>query len=529
MNKKMILLLVSVLLVMTSSISLAQDSGSRLRVSFAPPDYIDPAVGNDEVGSTSLANLYDSLVFPNAAGGVDPWLAESWEVSDDGLTYTFHLRSGVTFHDGTELKASDVAYSYQRLKDIGEGYAYLLPAATVATPDDQTVSFTLDAPSGLFLASLPRLYVVNAALVKANTLADGPYGANGDYGKQWLLANDAGSGPYQVSEMRQNEDLLMTKYANWWNAASFNANAPDQVRFILNTEPATIRALMSTGELEISDTWQSMEALQALDQMDGVDITAYPTLSGFYFMMNNKRAPMDDVHCRRAMSYAFDYDQAVALEWPGTQQMVGPVPSVLAGHNPNVTVYHHDLDKANAELAQCQYAGDIASYPIEVDWVSEVPAEERYALLFQANMADIGITVNVVSTPWLSVVENVSKQETAPDIVTIYVASSLPEAGSMLKDRYHSSTAGTWQQNEWLQDPQLDAAIDDALATVDTQARYAKYEALQAQIADLAPSLFVYDQLEKHAVAGYVTWTPENNSAMLGYRIYAATIGVTNP
>src|SRR5262245_23374037 len=106
MNKKIILLVVGILLVMISSISLAQDGGSRLRVSFASPDYIDPAVGNDEASSTSIVNLYDSLVFPNAAGGIDPWLAESWEVSDDGLTYTFHLRSGVTFHDGTEMKAS---------------------------------------------------------------------------------------------------------------------------------------------------------------------------------------------------------------------------------------------------------------------------------------------------------------------------------------------------------------------------------------------------------------------------------------
>ena len=88
-----------------------------LRVTFSWPDRIDPAVGNDYASSTSLANLYDTLVFPNAKGSVDPWLAESWDVSQDGLTYTFKLRSDVKFHDGTPLKASDVVFSYNRAQD----------------------------------------------------------------------------------------------------------------------------------------------------------------------------------------------------------------------------------------------------------------------------------------------------------------------------------------------------------------------------------------------------------------------------
>ena len=89
-------------------------------------------MGNDYAGSTSLANLYDTLIFPNAKGGVDPWLAESWDVSRDGLTYTFHLRKEAKFHDGSPLKASDVVYSYNRLKTIGEGYAYLVTAGVRA-------------------------------------------------------------------------------------------------------------------------------------------------------------------------------------------------------------------------------------------------------------------------------------------------------------------------------------------------------------------------------------------------------------
>ncbi len=505
-----------------------EEKPSTLRVTFSWPTFIDPAVGSDFSSSTSLANIYDTLVFPNAAGGTDPWLAESWEVSDDGLTYTFKLREGVKFHDDSELLASDVVYSFNRLQEIGEGYAYLITGVeSVSAPDDYTVEFKLEQPSGLFLPSLVRLYIANEDLVRANTKEEGPYGEEGDYGKDWLLTNDAGSGPYQVVEFPLEEYLLMDKFEDWWNVEAFNPNAPDQVRFIATTETATVRSLMDDGELEITDQWQTVEALEALDGMEGIDITAFPTMTSFYYMMNTTKPPLDDVHCRRAVAWAFDYDQAVALEWPGTQQMVGPVPQTVGGHNPDVLVYKRDLDKAQEELAQCQYADSIQDYSIEVVWIADVPAEEKWALLFQANMADIGIPVEVVSQPWLSVVENTSAQDTSPHIVTIYVSTDLPEAGLMLQQRYHSSTANTWQQNEWLLNEEIDAAIEDALATVDPEERFAKYQVLQDQIAELAPSLFLYDQLEKHAVADYVDWKPEENSSVMGYQIYVPRIGVT--
>ncbi len=90
------------------------------------PTYIDPAVGTDFSDSMALVQLYDTLVFPSLDGSIQPHLAETWDVSDDGLTYTFHLREGVKFHNGDELTAEDVVFSADRLFDIGEGFAYLL-------------------------------------------------------------------------------------------------------------------------------------------------------------------------------------------------------------------------------------------------------------------------------------------------------------------------------------------------------------------------------------------------------------------
>jgi peptide/nickel transport system substrate-binding protein len=502
-----------------------------LRITFSWPNRIDPAVGNDYVGSTSLANLYDTLVFPNAEGGIDPALAETWQVSDDGLVYTFKLRQDVKFHNGSPLKASDVVYSYSRLKDIGEGYAYLVTphVKEIKAVDDSTVEIVLNQASALFLPSLVRLYVANEAQVRENTKADGPYGENGDYGKEWLQTNDAGSGPYMVKEFPLEQYLLMEKNPDWWG--EFDPNAPDEVRFIGTTEAVTVRSLMENQELEISDQWQSFEAYQALDEIEGVSIAALPSMSSFYYMVNNKIPPTDDEHCRKAMSYAFDYDAAVGLEWPGTQQMIGPVPAGLAGHNPDVLVYKRDLDKAKEELAACKYAANISDYPIQLHWVAEVPDEEKWALLFQSNLAEVGIPVEITKVPWLSMVENTSKLETSPNIATIYVSSDLPEAGLMLKQRYHSSTTGTWQQVEWLQDADLDQQIDDALATLDDQERYQKYYVIQDDLANRAVSVWIYDQVEKHAYRECVDWPAARNetSLIMGYQLYAAGIGVNCP
>ncbi len=501
------------------------------RATFAWPTFIDPAVGSDFSSTSSLVNLYDTLVFPNTEGGVDPSVAESWEVSDDGLTWTFNLKEGVMFHNGSELTASDIAFSMNRMLEIGEGLAYVfLGVVDSATAlDDYTVEFTLTEPSGLFLISLIRLYILDEEEVMANIVTPGPYGDKGDYGKEYLLTHDAGSGPYKVVEFPLEEYLLMEKYDEWWG--EFDENAPDEVRFIATTEPATVRTLMSRQELEITDQWQTIEALEALDALEGVDVVAFPVLTEFYYMMHTKKPPLDDVHFRRAIAYAFDYDAAVGLEWPGTKQSQGPVPAITAGHNPDVFVFQRDLDKAREELALSRYADQLDQYPVVVHWITEVPAEEKFALLFQANMAEIGINVEIVGTPWLSVVEETGNIDASPHIVTIYVSADFPEAGSLLKVRYHSDAAPTWSQNEWLLDETLDQTIDDALATVDEEERYAEYRELQDYIVDLCPSLFLYDQVQKHAVQSYVDWPPARGEVIpvMGYTMFAAKIGVTGP
>ena len=122
----------------TSSVGLA--SGT-LSITFANVPVADPAKGSDEASSAALANLYDSLVFPTSSGTLQPDLATSWQVSSDGLTYTFNLRQGVTFHNGDPLTASDVVFSLNRLIAMGQGYSYLFAPyiGNVTAPNSSTV------------------------------------------------------------------------------------------------------------------------------------------------------------------------------------------------------------------------------------------------------------------------------------------------------------------------------------------------------------------------------------------------------
>jgi peptide/nickel transport system substrate-binding protein len=503
----------------------------ELRATFAWPTYIDPAVGSDFSSSSSLVNLYDTLVYPTATGDVVPHVAERWEASKDGLTWTFFLRKGVKFHDGSELTADDVAFSMDRLTTIGEGYGYLFAGRVKSSEavDKYTVRFHMSAPYGPFLITLVKLYILNDSQVKANIKAGGPYGELGDYGKEYLLTHDCGSGPYKVKEMRLEEYLLMEKFDGYWG--EFVADAPDEVKFIGTTEAITVRTMMSRGELEISDQWQSLEALQSLDKIEGIDVATVYMGTMFYYMVHNKKPPTDDVHFRRAMSWAFDYEKVTKDLFPGSRMAQGPVAPGFPGHDPNFTKYTRNREKAKAELAQSKYAGRLADYPVEVHWIAEVPDEEKAALLFLSNMNDIGIKVNIVKVPWMSVVEEMSNIDSSPNIVTIFVSPHYAEAGSILMSRYHSNSAATWEQNEWLLDPKIDSMLEGAIATIDREERFKKYREIQEALDKITPSLYLFEQAQKHAYQSYIDWPAAKGKSIpvMGYDFAARFIGVHPP
>jgi peptide/nickel transport system substrate-binding protein len=467
-------------------------------------------VGSDGSSLSAIPNLYNSLVRITPEGVVGPELAESWVVTNGGLTYTFELREGAMSHSGNEMTAEDVAFSMDRLLSMGEGLAYLfLPYIDeVTVVNTYTVQFDLLKNFGPILTVMPNFYVLDKETVMDN-LGEGEYGDLGDYGKEWLMINDAGSGPYTVKEFLLEEKLVMEKFDDFWGETldidefKFVENAPDIMEMIGTTEPITVRTMMARQELERTDSWQPIENLEEMVETEGVEMIGEVGTSLLNLMMHTNKAPTDDVHFRKAIAYAFDYETVVTEIFPHTTMVKGIVNEILPGYDPSLEPYRMDLDKAMAELEQSPYYDQLDEIEIEIHWCAEVPAEERVALLFMANMAELGISVKIVKEPWLSMIETMASEDLSPNIVVVYNSVHFPEVGGDVM-RYHSESAPTWEQNEWLLDETLDAMIEDAMETVDQIERFEKYAEIQEYIYDLCPTVYVLQTTTLRAVQDYV-------------------------
>ncbi len=513
--------------------AIAPASAERiLRLDEAPVGEMDPAKGTD-YGDTVLAvNLYDTLVLPAQGGtGVQPSLANAWTV--DGATYTFTLRDDVTFNTGNPLTAKDVVFSFNRLMAIQQGSASLFEGVveSVAAPDDATVVFTLTEPFAPFLSNLVRLAVVDS-VEAARHFVDGDHGEFGDYASAWMSQNSAGSGPYVAVSHDPQTETVMVVDTDYFG--EFAENYPERVRYRYGLDAPTVRALMSRGEHDISSQWLPPEVFAALAE-DGAKLLNEAGNVGEYFRLNTQRAPLDDVHCRRALAYAFDYgtmQQLVSIndETTSGRPMSSALPAGLLGFDPDLPVFQTDMDRAMEELTQCQYTpGD---HPLEVTWIAETPARERGALMMQAIYSQLGFDVSITRTPWALVTEQVSNPETAPHIIEIAVNASSPDTDSLLYTMYHSSQPHTWQSASYLDNAEVDALLDAARVEPDQASREALYKEVNELLADLVPDIFAYELLGVFAVRDGVALNnledPALTYAVSGYNLQFKDISIND-
>lgn len=475
------------------------------------PD-LDPAIVNTGSSLIAAINIYDTLIFPSneADEGVIPRVAEDWTISEDGLTYTFNLKKGIKFHNGDELTASDVVYSMDRLLTIGEGYAYIFtsyvePGTTVAV-DDYTVEFHLKQAYGPFINALVRLYILNEDEVKANTQSTGNYGENGDYGRTYLLTHDAGSGAYKAVELVQQDYFYAEQNPDWFMGWE-NEKAPKAFKQMAITEATTVRTMINNKEMDITDTWQSVETLSALSKIDGISIAKYSNGLEYNVYMNTQAAPMDDINFRRAMNCVIDYDTILNSIFPDSVKATGPVPAGVMGHV-DTKAFKFDIEQAKKYIAASKYANDYANYPIEIVVNSDVSDLEKIALMMQSAAKEIGVTITIAKAPWVSLIDQMGSVETSPQITIINSAPPFDDAGIYLQSRYGDETKGTWENGEWLADSTVNDMIEDALGTTDTDERLAKYADIQNYIVDeVCPSAWLCDLSERCAYqSSYVTW-----------------------
>lgn len=476
---------------------------SVLRLDEVAVGEIDPGKASDYADSILMYNIYDSLVIPNQGKpGHQPHVAESWTV--DGNTFTFKLRTDVKFHSGNALTAEDVVFSLERMKALGQGLSYLFGVVEkVEAVDESTVKFTLSSPYSPFLASLVRLPIVDKKLVLAN-LGEGE-GEMKDWGQAFLAANDAGSGAYKVVSHNPQEETVMAKNPDYF--LGVGEKAPDTVRLRYSLEAATVRTLIAQGEHDISSQWLPPEVLKSL-AADGAQLLTESGTSGFYVKMNTAKAPLDDVNCRLALANAFDYEagvKMVAINDTVSQgkASTGAILAGMLGANPAEMVIKRDLEAAKDYLSKCKYKAEDIN--LELSWIGEVPLEERFALLMQANFAELGIKSEVKKLPWALFAEQVSKPENTPNISQLFVSSVTGDPDTLLYGMYHSSAKGTWQSPEYLQDAEVDKYLDEGRTKADLAEREAAYSALNKRLVETAPSIYAYDQVAVFAASKRVS------------------------
>jgi len=508
----------------SKELSQAQET---LSITWANVPNIDPAIGSDEASSAALVNLYDTLVFPTASGGLVPDLATNWNMSSNGLVYTFHLRGGVTFHNGDILTAQDVVFSMDRLLTMGQGYSFLFSPYvqnTTAT-NNNTVVFTLKIQDALFLVSLVRLYVLDEKQVMAH-LGTGPYGSYGDYGSTWLLTHDAGSGPYEVIYANLESNMTLEEYPNYWQGT--NPHQPKYVQFIGTDTPSTVQSLFSSKEIQITDMWQEYSTITSLSSLPGAKMTIIPSSEEMYLMLNTQKAPTNNIYVREAMTYALNYTAIVNEVFPGSSLAAGPVPTILPGHDPSIPTTQQNLTLAKQLIKESPYYGNLSKYPVTYYWVTQVPAEQKMALLFASDMAQIGITVNIVGVPWLSTVADLSNVSTSPNIVSVEVAANYYDALSILQERYSKSSQGTWEQNEWLNNSTISDMIANASTIQNQTERYQLEYKIQQMVYNEYISIYPFDVTEVRAYyPTIVNWYAANGHpiGLLGYNFVFRDIG----
>lgn len=453
---------------------------------------IDPAKISDYTDYMAAVNLYDGLITVAPDGSLIPRLAESWTVSDDATEVVFTLRADATFADGSPVEAKDVVYTFERLLRLNQGpsnlFAGIVAPGAVEAIDDKTVKFSLSQTFSPFMATVPALMIVNADLVEAN--------AGDDDAQSYLAQNVAGAGAYDLVTWDRGARMVIRRNADYYGG--FPENAIDEVRWVVTNDEATVRAMAASGELTMTSQYQSTETYDALAAMGRFRVESFATPTAFYMKLNNQTAPTNDVHIRRAIAYATDFDTIREVLFPGE-----PMNTVLPGSfsaflNTDVVAPTYDLEKAAAEIALSAYAGQ--QIPITLSYVAGTQFEEDISLLMQANLESLGFVVTQQPEPWNRVTELAATTQGTPNLNQIFYGPTYPSPDSMFFPQYHSNGAGTWISMDWAASPEVDALIDAARATGDTEAQAALYRDVQQILADQQVTIPLLSQLQMHAI-----------------------------
>ena len=397
----------------------ATEGGKELAVQIGPdPETIDPALNSAVDGGNMILHAFECLLIVDQDGNLAPGQAESWETSEDGLTWTFHLRDGLKWSDGSDLTANDFVYSWKRVCDPAVAAPYAetvlsmvkgyedaiggnLDALAVSAPDDKTLVVELGDPCPYFgsLAAFATLSPVQQASVEAN-------------GDAWATAPETyvSNGPFYMTEWVPGSHITFSKNPYYWNADAIKLGS---LKFVLMEDPNAAYSAYQTGEvLMIKDV--PTEEIPSLEGNEEFYID--PIIGTYYVSLNIQKEPFDNADVRKALSLAIDRDYLASTLMQGTYtaagNFVGPgwmdpaggdFMEKANGGKPYIDTanFEANLEEAKQLLADAGYPNG-EGFPTITYTTNDIAYHKVVAEYIQQAWAELGINLQVNIVEWSS-------------------------------------------------------------------------------------------------------------------------------
>ena len=460
------------------------------------PRSLDPAFSTDVPTGRAVSYVFDGLTRFTPDARVEPSLAERWEVSSDGRTYTFHLRQGVRFHDGTPFVARQVVRSFHRVLDPsvrgGRGWP-LYPiqgareyadgkASTIAglsAPNDSTVLITLGEPFAIF----PKLLAMPVAMIV-------PDSVGADFGQR-----PVGTGPWRFAEWRHDDYLLFARNSDYFGGAP----KADSLMARIIPEPSTSVAEFEAGTVDRlyvpeGDTrnWEQTDERRAA-------LKSAPALRLWYVSLNATRGPLSDRRVRQAINHAVDTRTILNQLIGGRGRLAaGVIPPSLEGADTTRQPYSYDVALARRLLAE---AGHPNGIDIEL-WSSSTPPSPRIAETIQGYLAQAGIRARLVQREAAAAREASRKGEVDMHLKDWW--ADYPDAENVLYPLLGTANRGVGGNVSFYSNPELDRIVALARGEQDEARRAALYRQADSIAFVDAPMLFLWFYNDLNAVQPWI-------------------------
>lgn len=451
----------------------------------AEPKALDPAAVTAVNDFRILMNVYDGLVrYKDGTLEVEPALATDWTISEDGTEYTFTLRDGVKFHDGSDFNAEAVKFNFERMLNEDHPYHdtgpfplsfFFSAVETVEAVDETTVKFTLNSPYAPFLSNLayPTGLLVSPAAVEE-------HGA--EFGR-----NPSGTGAFKFAEWRSNEAVVIEANADYWDGTP----ELQAVVFRPITDANTRTAEMLAGGIDLMVEVPPV----ALSEFQGAEYSVHEQAGPhvWFLILNAKEGPFADKRVRQAANYAINKEALVNDVLEGTAAVAaGPTPPAFAwAYNKTLQPYAYDPEKAKALLAEAGAEGaELTFYVTEGGSGMLDPIAMGTAI--QADLQAVGLKVKIETYEWNTFLGQVNPGlEGKADMAEMAWMTNDPDTLPYLALRTEAWPDKGGFNSGYYSNPKVDELLESARAATDQGERAKLYQEMQTIVQDDAPWVFV--------------------------------------